>query len=55
MSQATTNQANTASKKPYHRPQLQKFGNVSELTLTTVAPTTNPLDAGTVFPNRYTS
>lgn len=50
----TTNQPNTAKKKPYHTPQLQKFGNVSELTLTNVFGTNSAGDGGT-FPASYAS
>lgn len=50
----TTNQPNTAKKKPYHTPQLQKFGNVSELTLTNVFGT-NPAGDGGTFPASYAS
>lgn len=34
MSQVPTKETNPPSKKAYHSPQLQKFGKVSELTLT---------------------
>jgi hypothetical protein len=61
MSQITTNQtttnqevttAKTATKKPYHTPQLRKLGNVSELTHTS---TTGSGSDGGSFPNFYTS
>ena len=55
MSQTTSNQANiTANKKPYHTPQLQKFGSVSDLTLTMPRPAPNLGDGGTFF-NQYAS
>jgi hypothetical protein len=46
MSQTSTNNINSSSKKAYHTPQMQKFGNVSDLTLTTNN-VGNPADGGT--------
>jgi hypothetical protein len=54
MSQASTNNINSSSKKAYHSPQLRKFGNVSELTLTVNNPF-NPGDGGGASPNIYVS
>lgn len=47
------NQA-TQAKKPYHTPELKKFGSVSDLTLTNDAFAPNP-DGGSGFPNLYAS
>lgn len=52
MSQTTHNEDNTANQKEYHRPKLQKFGNVSELTLSNAFSGTASADGGT-FPNGY--
>jgi hypothetical protein len=49
MSQASTKETNPPSKKPYHSPQLQKFGKVSELTLA------NASVAGTTDNGTYAS
>lgn len=51
MSQASTNETNAPSKKAYHSPQLQKFGNVNDLTLANAG--TGGTDGGTFNP--YTS
>lgn len=52
MSQTTTEQANAAKKKPYHSPQLRKFGNVNELTTTNAGTPPTPRDSN---PSMYVS
>lgn len=37
MSQISTNESTNVNQKPYHTPQLRKFGNIEELTLTTTS------------------
>lgn len=54
MSLLSTNQSNSANHKPYHTPELRKFGNIKDLTLT--SPTANGFaDGGTVLPGIYAS
>lgn len=55
MSQMTSNPDNSPNQKEYHTPKFRKFGSVSDLTLTTAAPSSNPSDGGFPFPNAYTS
>ncbi|MDB9371947.1 hypothetical protein [Nodularia sphaerocarpa] len=56
MSQISTNQSNSAEHKPYHTPELRKFGNIKDLTLTssTLSPTLAG-DGGSFSPNLYAS
>jgi hypothetical protein len=54
MPQTTKDQANTAKKKPYHTPQMQKFGNVSDLTSGN-AYSGNPTFDGGSWPTSYVS
>jgi hypothetical protein len=54
MSQVSTKETNSASKKAYHSPQLRKFGNVSDLTLTSPGTPADPKDGGGGF-NQYNS
>lgn len=54
MPQTTKDQANTAKKKPYHTPQMQKFGNVSDLTSSNAFSSNATADGGS-FPISYVS
>lgn len=54
MSQVSTNETNLPSKKAYHSPQFQKFGNVGDLTLSSPGTFGDPLDGGGL-PNTYVS
>jgi len=54
MSQTSTKETNSSSKKAYHSPQLQKLGDVNELTLTNPGGFGDPLDGGGGI-NQYAS
>lgn len=48
------NQTSNTEKKPYHTPELKKFGSVSDLTLTSPGVPGDPTDGGGGF-NQYAS
>lgn len=55
MSQMNQNQAATENTKAYHRPQLKKLGNVSEVTQANSGSPGQPSDGGSDFFNSYAS
>ncbi|MBE9198376.1 MULTISPECIES: hypothetical protein [unclassified Nodularia (in: cyanobacteria)] len=56
MSQISTNQSNSANHKPYHTPELRKFGNIKNLTLASPTFNIDGIDGGgSAFPNVYAS